>query len=169
MRISTLYSLFRRYSRTSNCRVPTTPHDHFFHAASQFLEDLDSAFLGDLLHSFYKLFALHGIYLHDPVKMLRSEGRNASELEFAGTGAEGISYGEDTGIKYADDISRVGFVHDLSLLGHHLLGLGKLYLFSALHMVNFHALFKFAGTDSHESNTVPMGAVHVGLDFENEG
>ena len=35
-------------------------------------------------------------------------------------------------------------------------------------MEDFHTLFKPAGADSHESNTVPMGLVHVCLNFEHK-
>ena len=35
-------------------------------------------------------------------------------------------------------------------------------------MQHFHARFKLAGTDTHESDTVPMGLVHIGLDLEDE-
>ena len=36
-------------------------------------------------------------------------------------------------------------------------------------MLHFHAGVKFAGTDAHEGDTVPVRLVHVGLNFEHEG
>ena len=37
-----------------------------------------------------------------------------------------------------------------------------------LHMVGFHAALELAGADAHESDAVPVGLVHVGLDLEDE-
>ena len=53
------------------------------HAAAQLLENLNSAFLGNLGHSLDKLLALHGVYLRNAVEVLRRKGGDAAVLKFA--------------------------------------------------------------------------------------
>ena len=38
-----------------------------------------------------------------------------------------------------------------------------------LHVVGFHAALELARADAHESDTVAVGLVHVGLNFKDEG
>ena len=35
-------------------------------------------------------------------------------------------------------------------------------------MINRHAFIKFTGADAHESDAVPVGRVHIGLDLKDE-
>ncbi len=36
-------------------------------------------------------------------------------------------------------------------------------------MVDFHACLEFAGADTHESDTVPVSLIHIGLDLKHKG
>ena len=78
------------------------------------------------------------LYIAPPLKMCirdRCEGGDTAKFEFAGTCAESVAYGENAGVEHADDIPRIGFFHNFSLLGHHLLRLGQFDLFPALHVI----------------------------------
>ena len=55
------------------------------------------------------------------------------------------------------------------LLGHQLLGLGQLYFFAPLDVVDLHPLLKPAGADADKGDAVPVGLVHVGLDLKDKG
>ena len=81
---------------------------------------------------------------------------------------EGVPNGKNPGVKQTQNIPGVGFFHNFPVLSHHLLRLGKLHLFVALDMVHLHALFKPAGTNPHKSHPVPVGLIHIGLDFKDE-
>ena len=108
------------------------------------MEDLDGAFLSDLVHTFDKLLALHGILLAYQSEMLGRKGRDTLKLELLPRGDDGVADGEHTGIEYADDVARIGFFDDLALLSPDLLGLRELHLSVALHMINFHILIESA-------------------------
>lgn len=60
------------------------------------------------------------------------------------------------------------FLDYLTLGSHELLRLGKLDFAAALDVVDFHAGCKLAGAYAHESDSVAVSLVHVGLYFENE-
>jgi len=98
--------------------------------------------------------------------MLRRKGRNSFVLNLPARHTKGISDGENTRIKDADDIACVSLVHNLPVLRHDLLRLGQTLLSAALHMVNLHAGGKLAGTDTDKRDTVPVCLVHICLDLE---
>lgn len=60
-------------------------------------------------------------------------------------------------------------LHNLSVLGHQLLGLGQADFSAALHMIYLHACLKFTGADTHKGNSVSVGFIHVGLNLEYKG
>ena len=138
----------------------------FLHTGIKLLEYLDCTLLGNLVHTLYELFALHGIHLAHPGKMLRRKGGYSLKLELLIGSAQGIADGENSRVEYADDIAGICLLHDFPVLGHELLGLGQTDLLSSLHMVYLHACLELAGADAHESNSVPVSLVHVGLDFK---
>ena len=140
--------------------------DDLFHTGVVFLEDLDGTFLGNLGDTFDELLTLHGIYLTDFGKMLRCESRNTFKGEFLAGCADGISDGENTRVKDTDDISGIGFADNLTFLSHQLLRLGKTELLLTLYVINFFVSIKLAGTDTHESDSVAVCLIHIGLDLE---
>ena len=114
-RISTLYSFSRRYFNTSNCKHADHAYDDLFHTGIELLEDLDRTFLGDLVDSLDKLLSLHGIDLTHSCKMLRCESRDSFIMQTSLSRLyRCISDGEDTRIKYTDDISGISLVYDLT-------------------------------------------------------
>ena len=52
---------------------------------------------------------------------------------------------------------------------HKLLGLGQTHDFIALYMTYLHVGIKFAGTDTHECNTVSVSLVHISLNLKYKG
>ena len=165
---SDLNAVFIEQTVLQNVELKDTDnaHDDLFHTGVVFLEDLDGTFLGNLGDTFDELLTLHGIYLTNLGKMLRCESRNTFKGEFLAGCADGISDGENTRIKDTDDIPGIGFADNLTFLSHQLLRLGKTELLLALHMINFLVSVKLAGTDTHESNSVTVCFVHIGLDLE---
>ena len=101
--------------------------------------------------------------------MLRRKGRNALIRKFLSGKLQSISYRENPRIKNADDISRVSLFHNLSFIRHHLGRLRKLYLSSSLNMCHFHSRIKFTGADAHESHSVSVLRIHIGLNLKDEG
>ena len=100
--------------------------------------------------------------------MLRREGRNSLVCEFFARHTDRISDGEDTRVKYTDDIAGVCFINNMTVTRHHLLRLGKTHFLSSLHMEDFHSGVEFAGADAHECDTVTVCFVHVCLDFKDK-
>ena len=100
--------------------------------------------------------------------MLRREGRNSLVCEFSARHTDRISDGEDTRVKYTDDIAGVCFINNMTVTRHHLLRLGKTHFLSSLHMEDFHSGIEFAGADAHECDTVTVCFVHVCLDFKDK-
>ena len=142
---------------------------HALHTATGLKEDLDRALLGDLLHAFGKLLALHGVLLLNDGKMLGRKGGDLVETQtLDGRIGNGVADREDAGVKHADDIPCVGGVHHLARLGHHLLGLGEAEGLAALRVEVFTASLKHTGGNTHKGNTVAVCLVHVGLDLENK-
>lgn len=82
------------------------------------------ALLRDLGGSLDELLAFHGIGLAHQGEMLRREGRDAFEGKGRSRRADRIPNGKDTGVEDAENIPRVGFLHNLPFLRHHLLRLG---------------------------------------------
>ena len=138
------------------------------HTGIVLLEDLNRAFLGDLFDPFHKLFSFHGVHLTHPGEMFRRESRDAFILDPAPRHAHRISYRKYTRIKKSDNVSRIGLFHNLAVLGHHLLRLGQPDLFVVLHVQHFHARLKFAGTDTHKRDAVPVRLIHIGLNLEDK-
>ena len=101
--------------------------------------------------------------------MLRSKGGDGVELELLAGGAQGVADGEDAGIKHADDVAGVGLLDDLTLGGHQLLRPGQADLLAALDVVDLLVRLELAGDHPHKGDAVPVGLVHVGLDFKDEG
>ena len=101
--------------------------------------------------------------------MLRGKGRDAGEAEFLPRDGDGIADGEDARVEHADDIPSVGLVDDLPLLGHQLLRLRQAHFLAALDMVILPVPLEFAGADAQEGQPVPVGLVHIGLNFKDEG
>ena len=98
--------------------------------------------------------------------MLWSEGRNTLKFKLGIGSTQGVSDGENTRIKYTDDISCVCLFHDLTVLSHQLLRLGQTNLLAALDMVHLHTRFKFTRNDTHKCNTVSVGFIHISLDLK---
>ena len=144
-------------------------HNHLFHAAAQLFENLDGALLGNLGGALDELLALHRILLAHQAEQLRGKGGNALKGDFLPRGAQCVANGEHARVEHADDVPGVGLLDDFPALGHQLLGLGKLHLPPALDVLHLHALLKLAAANADESNSVPVGLVHVGLDFKHKG
>ena len=98
--------------------------------------------------------------------MLRREDRDVREVELLRRSGDGIADTEDARIEKTDDVARVGVFNDRSVLRHELLRLGKRDLLSRTHVVNGHALFEFAGADTHKGHSVSVVRVHVRLDLK---
>ena len=144
-------------------------HNDLLHAGVRHLEDLNGALLGDLLRALDELLALHGVPGADPGEMLRGKGGDPLKPENLSRHRQGVADGVDARVEYADDVAGVGFLHDLPVLGHQGLGLGKALLFAALDVVDLHVPGELAGGDAHKGDPVPVGLVHVGLDLEDKG
>ena len=166
-----LHIIFVSQTIGQHFKLQHAHHSHydFLHTGIKLLEYLDCTFLGNLVHTLYKLFALHGIHLAHPGKMLRRKGGYSLKLKLLIGSAQGIAYGENSRVEYADNIAGICLLHDFPVLGHELLGLGQTDLLSSLHMVYLHPCLELAGADAHKSNSVPVGFVHVGLDFKYKG
>ena len=143
--------------------------DDLLHTGARHLEDLNSALLGDLLGALDKLLALHGVLGADPGEVLRGEGGDTGEAELLPGHTDRVADGENAGIEDADDIPGVGLFDDFALLGHQLLGLGEAHFLIALDVEILLIPLELAGADSHKGQPVPVGLVHIGLDFEDEG
>ena len=141
-------------------------HDNLFHPCVKFLENLDGAFLGYLVDPFYKLLPFHRIHLAYSGKMFGCERGDAliSELFFGG--CQRIAYGKYARIKYAYDISAIGFLDHLPLAGHHLLRLGQAHILPPLDMADRHACLEFTGADPHKGDPVPVCLIHICLYLE---
>ena len=163
-----LYIVFTLQAVLQHLKLQHANHsyDNFFHPRVKFLEDLDCSLLGDLADSLHKLLTLHRIYLAYSGKMLRSKSWDPFKFYRCLSFIQRISNRENTRVKNTDNISGIGLLHMLSLLGHHLLRLGKTDLLPTLHMHYFHTSFKLAGTDSHKCNTVSVRLIHIRLDFK---
>ena len=102
-------------------------------------------------------------------KVLGGEGGDAGELDLLLAGTQGVADGEDARVEQADDVACVGFIDDGAVLRHQLGAGGQLDVLALLHVVGFHAALELARADAHEGDTVAVGLVHVGLNFEDEG
>jgi beta-galactosidase len=107
-------------------------------------ESYECSFLCDLLHPLDKLLSFHGIQRFYPGEMFGREGRNSFIGELSSGHADRVSDGEHTRVEHADDIACVGFIHYMSCLRHHLLGLGKPHPPVPLHMIYFLIRIEFA-------------------------
>ena len=143
-------------------------HNNLFHTGIVLLENLYRTFLRNLGNTFDELFSFHGIQLTHSCKMLRCESRDSFKRKFFLCGGQGISNRKNTRIKYTDNISGIRFLHDLTLLCHQLLRLGKFQLLIPLYMENFHARLELSGTDTHECDSVSVCLVHIRLDFKHK-
>ena len=164
-------SVFALHSEFKNVKLQKAynAYDNSLHTHVGQEEYLYCTLLGDLLHSLLELLTLHGVYLLDYGKMLGSKRRNALKLYLQRRVRYSISYGEDTRVKYTDDIACVSLVDDLSFLCHHLLGLGELYHLTCSCMEIFLASLKLTRADSHKRNSVAVSLIHICLYFENKG
>ena len=100
--------------------------------------------------------------------MLRRKRGYTLKLKLLTGTAQRVADGKDARVKHTDDIPCIGLLHDFAVLGHQLLGLGQADFLAALDMVDLHSCLKPAGADTHERNPVPVGLVHIGLDFKHK-
>ena len=142
--------------------------DDLLHAGAEIAEDLDRAFLRDLLHPLDKLLALHCIDLGHPGEMLGREGRDAGKPHLVLLVAQRIPDREDARVEQADDVAGVGLGHNRAVVGHQARAGRKLDVFALLHMERLHAALKLARADSQKRDAVAVVLVHVGLDFEDK-
>ena len=143
-------------------------YDDLLQARAGDLEDLDGALLCDLLRSLDELLSFHGVLGRNPHEVLRLKRGDTGIPELLPRHGDGIADGEQTGVEHADDIASVCLLHDLALRGHHGLGLTEPQFFAGLDVVILRVPLELAGADSHEGQPVPVGLVHVGLNFEYE-
>ena len=68
----------------------------------------------------------------------------------------------------ADDIARISFFNVRTVAGHKGQRVGNHDVFTDTHLTQLHAFFIFAGHHAHESHTVAVFRVHVGLNFKHE-
>ena len=144
-------------------------HDDLLHARIDFLKNLYGTFECDLINALCKLLPLHGVRLTDPAEMIRRKGRNPAEAELLPRCDNGIADFEDARIKDADNVTGVSLFHDLPLFRHHLLRLRQPDIPFALDMINFHTGVEFSGHDPHKCDSVPVGLIHICLNFKNKG
>ena len=100
--------------------------------------------------------------------MLRLKGGDTGIAELLARNGDGIADREQARIEYADDVAGVGLLHDFALCRHHGLGLTEPQFFAGLDVVILRVPLELAGADSHKRQPVPVGLVHVGLNFEYE-
>ena len=143
-------------------------HNNFLNAGIWLVENLDGALLGYLHDALFKLLALHGVNTLNSGKMFGCEGGNALKAEVLALFTYSVADGEDARVKNTDNVTGKGLVDYGALLCHKLLGLGKAQALATLHMEILLIPFKAAGADAHEGDTVTVGLVHVGLNFEYE-
>ena len=72
-------------------------------------------------------------------------------------------------VEHADDVPGVGLLDDLPLGGHELLGPGEAELLLPLDVVDLLVRLEVARAHPEEGDPVPVGLVHVGLDFKHKG
>ena len=143
-------------------------HDVGLGTDARLLVELDSTFLGELLDTFQELLSLHGVLRLYAGEVLRREDRDVCEVEVLRRCGHGVADAEDARIEKTDDVAGIGVFDDRSVLRHELLRLGECDLLSGTHMFDGHALFEFAGADTHKGHSVSVVRVHVCLDLENE-
>ena len=167
---SDLYIIFIFQSVFQNVELQYTndTDNDLFQTGVKLFEDLDRTFLRDLRHALNKLLSLHGIQLSDTCKMLRCKGRDTCILKIILWHTERIADRENTRIKDAYNITRIGFVQNFSGICHDLLRLGKTHDLSALHMLHFHACIKAAGADTHKCHAVSVCLIHIRLNLEHK-
>ena len=122
--------------------------------------------MGDLIHALDELLALHRVHLLDRREMLRRERWDPLVGDLHFWRAYRVPDRKDARIEHADDVAGISLVHDLALLRHELLRLGKLDVLSLLHVIIFRAALEFARTDAHKGEPVAVRLVHVRLNFE---
>jgi hypothetical protein len=79
------------------------------------MKDLDGALLAELLQPGAQLLRLHRSGELDPAEHLRSEERQAAELQPLAL-AERVSQPEGAAVRNADDVAGVRLVHDVAAL-----------------------------------------------------
>ena len=137
-----------------------------FHAF-EIVEDLDGAFLGEFVETFFELFSLEGVAEDDADEVFGAESWDA----LVGDGfscEEGVADMELSGVPEPDDVAGVGFLDVASFLGHEHEGFGEGEFGAGAAEDGLHTAFKPAGAESEEGDAVAVSRVHVCLDFEDE-
>ena len=143
-------------------------HDDRLHARAGLAEDLDRAFLRDLLHALDELLALEGVLLPHGCKQLGRKGRDARKHALALGVAHRVADCKHARVKNTDDVARVGLVYDRTVLRHQLLRRGEHHLFARAHVQHLFTAHKLARADAHERDAVAVRLVHVRLDLEHK-
>lgn len=160
-----LNSVRIRSAITSNCRAPTTPTIHSAPTIGlKTLAPPSSAICCKALprcldlsgSSARTLFRSSGAKLGIPVK-----------CSFSAFG-QGVADTELSVVGNTDDVTGVGvFCQFAFLCQKHDRG-RNFQAFAGADLIQGHAAFEVAGTDTHESNSVTVLGIHVGLNFEDE-
>jgi hypothetical protein len=114
-----------------------------------------------------QLFRFHGIFKPNAPEMLRREVGNSGELE-GFFFRKGVADFDGAVVVYADDVAGVGFLNIFPGLGHEYGGIGNGNFLADAVVNDLHPPFEYSGTNPQKGDAVPMGHVHIGLNFKDK-
>ena len=152
---------------TSNCRTPTAPRTGSRSMRSAIVEDLDGAFLGELVEALLELLPLRGVEHDDAVEELGGEARDALELDARSLG-ERVADAEVARVPEAEDVAGPGLLDERPLLREELERLRELQRPARARIQDLHAARELPGHDAQERDAVAVRGIHVRLDLEDE-
>jgi len=131
------------------------------------VENLDDAFLEQLIHPFAELLVFARIGIVEIREALRREAGNLVEDD-GRVLRESVSDAEARVADEANDVAGISFVDGLAFLAKSLWELEEAHFFARLGVGDDHVALEFAGADPDEGDTVAVPRVHIGLNLEDE-
>ena len=131
------------------------------------VEDLDDAFLEQLVHAFAELLEFAGVGIVEVGEALGGETGDLVEDD-GGILGEGVADAEAGVAHEADDVAGVGFVDGFAFLAEEFVGAGEADFLAGLGVGDDHVALEFTGADADEGDAIAVPGVHVGLDLEDE-
>ena len=131
------------------------------------VEDLNGAFLRELVEALLELFPFRGVEHDDAVEELGREARNSLELDARSLG-ERVADTEVARVPEPENVAGPGLLDERSLLREELERFRELQRPARARVQNFHAARELPRHDPHERDAVAVRGIHVRLDLEDE-
>ena len=161
------YAVFVGQPRGNNFKLQHADRAQNQIRAAHGFEDLYRTFFAELLQTFLQLLDFQRVFDADAAEQFGREEGDAGERQLFAF-RKAVADLDVAVVRDADDVARIGFFHQLSVVRHECNHAGGGDFAVDAQVFHLHAALEFAGADAQEGDAVAVFRVHIGLDFKDK-